>query len=236
MFSLRHRFGIPGVIAVIALVFAMVGGAYAAKSVIITKLNQISPGVQKQLKGKTGPAGPVGPAGAPGAKGDPGAAGKDAAIGAQGPEGPKGPEGPEGPEGEVGLEGQPGPEGSPWVANQIPSGKTIQGTWVLPPATAAGANESFYTAISTVIPIGGTDEIAVFNAPQAPFCPEGTAAEPKPGLPGALCVFVADSVNLGTPSNGFSKLRGSHSGAVVALLSSGAGAVSAYGSWALKTP
>jgi uncharacterized protein YneF (UPF0154 family) len=46
----RNRLGVPGLLAVIALVFAMAGGAYAAKRVIITKLNQISPKVQKQLQ------------------------------------------------------------------------------------------------------------------------------------------------------------------------------------------
>jgi hypothetical protein len=30
MLSLRNRFGLPGLIAVVALVFAMIGGAYAA--------------------------------------------------------------------------------------------------------------------------------------------------------------------------------------------------------------
>jgi hypothetical protein len=85
--SLRNRFGAPGVIAIIALVFAMVGGAWAAKGgVIIKKLSQISPSVQKQLKGKAGPPGPAGPTGSAGAKGDtgakgdPGAAGKSVAL------------------------------------------------------------------------------------------------------------------------------------------------------------
>ena len=67
MFStLRNRFGIPGVISVIALVFAMFGGAYAAsnssgggKATASAKAKQGPRG----KTGKTGPAGPAGPAG-----------------------------------------------------------------------------------------------------------------------------------------------------------------------------
>jgi hypothetical protein len=79
MFStLRNRFGIPGVISVIALVFAMFGGAYAAsnssgggKATVSAKAKAGPRG----KTGKTGPAGPAGPAGSAGAKGDAGAAG-----------------------------------------------------------------------------------------------------------------------------------------------------------------
>jgi hypothetical protein len=56
---LRRHFGIPGTLAVLALVFAMFGGAYAAKKqgFIITKLSQIKPSVRNQLKGEQGPKG-----------------------------------------------------------------------------------------------------------------------------------------------------------------------------------
>jgi hypothetical protein len=239
MFSLlRNRLGVPGVIAIMALVLAMAGGAWAAKKYVITSTNQIKPSVLKKL---TGAAGPAGPAGAAGAKGDAGANGVSvtsvAATPAECPAGGTKFTSASGTSKACnGEEGEEGPEGSPWVVGQIPSGKTIQGTWVIPPATAAGSNESFFAAVSTVIPIGGTEPIAVFKAPNPPFCPEGTAAEPKPGFPGALCVFVAESTNLGDPANGFSKLTASHGGAVVALQSVAAGAVKAYGSWAMKTP
>jgi hypothetical protein len=89
MFStLRTRFGIPGVISVIALVFAMFGGAYAAsnsssgggKATASAKAKKGPRGP----KGATGPAGPVGPQGAAGpqgAKGDPGTKGADGTPG-----------------------------------------------------------------------------------------------------------------------------------------------------------
>jgi len=76
---LNGRFGIPGVISVVALVFAMTGGAFAAKYVI-TSPKQIKPSVLKALKGKPGPAGaqgPAGPPGLPGPKGETGAPGAD---------------------------------------------------------------------------------------------------------------------------------------------------------------
>ncbi|HKB50891.1 MAG TPA: hypothetical protein VKC63_05620, partial [Solirubrobacterales bacterium] len=62
---LRNRFGIPGVISVIALVFAMLGGAYAASdngSGKATASAKAKAG-PRGPRGKTGPAGPAGPAG-----------------------------------------------------------------------------------------------------------------------------------------------------------------------------
>jgi hypothetical protein len=89
MFSLlRNRFGIPGVISVIALVFAMLGGAYAASNDNSGKGSKASASATKRgprgPRGKQGPAGPQGPAGANGAKGDTGAAGSNGANGANG--------------------------------------------------------------------------------------------------------------------------------------------------------
>jgi Collagen triple helix repeat (20 copies) len=91
MFStLRTRFGIPGVISVIALVFAMFGGAYAAsnssgggKATASAKAKK-GPRGPKGAKGDTGPAGPAGPQGPAGAKGDAGAAGANGKDGTNG--------------------------------------------------------------------------------------------------------------------------------------------------------
>ncbi|MET0306499.1 MAG: hypothetical protein ABW196_09770 [Solirubrobacterales bacterium] len=80
MFSpLRNRFGIPGVISVIALVFAMFGGAYAAtnnggKATTSAKAKK-GPRGPKGATGPAGPAGPIGPKGDTGARGDTGASG-----------------------------------------------------------------------------------------------------------------------------------------------------------------
>jgi hypothetical protein len=94
MFStLRTRFGIPGVISVIALVFAMLGGAYAAsnfsgggKATASAKVKK-GPRGPKGPKGATGPAGPQGPAGL---QGSAGANGKEGANGSNGKDGSPG--------------------------------------------------------------------------------------------------------------------------------------------------
>jgi hypothetical protein len=89
---LRNRFGIPGVISVIALVFAMLGGAYAAsdnggassdKASASAKAKK-GPRGPRGPKGPAGPAGPTGPQGPAGAKGDTGAAGSNGQNGAPG--------------------------------------------------------------------------------------------------------------------------------------------------------
>jgi hypothetical protein len=239
MFSRIHdRLGTAGlIIAVIALIAALAGTAFAAAGLNskqkkeVTKIAKKYAG-KKGAKGDPGPAGPAGPKGDTGAKGDTGSPGKD---------GPQGEPGPEGPEGE---QGEPGPEGSPWVVGTAPSGVVMKGTWVLPPATAAAGGEEFFTPVSTGVPInelGAEGELAVFGE-GPPFC-EGTAKDPKPPffpgtenvLPGAVCVYVAASTNVGSPQNE-SKLKESGGGAVVAFKSSGAGTVSGYGSWAMGTP
>jgi hypothetical protein len=101
MFSpLRNRFGIPGVISVIALVFAMFGGAYAATSSEGGKATS-------SAKAKKGPRGPKGP------KGDPGPAG---------PAGPAGPQGPAGAKGDKGDSGSPGANGKSVTGVAIAAG------------------------------------------------------------------------------------------------------------------
>ncbi|HWX45955.1 MAG TPA: hypothetical protein VNY52_11620 [Solirubrobacteraceae bacterium] len=85
MFSrIRGRFTYANVALTLALVFAMSGGAYAAKRYLITSTKQISPKVLKALSGAPGPAGPEGRAGAPGLAGKDGANGKDGAAGTPG--------------------------------------------------------------------------------------------------------------------------------------------------------
>src|ERR1700684_3983135 len=73
--ALRSRVTYANVTATLALLFAMTGGAYAAKAYLITSTKQIKPSVLKSLQGKagakgahgapgaTGPAGPGRPAG-----------------------------------------------------------------------------------------------------------------------------------------------------------------------------
>ncbi len=85
---MRRHISYANVVATLALVFAMSGGALAAKHYLVTKTSQLSPQVLTKLKGNAGPKGPSGQAGAPGAQG---------VQGSQGVQGPKGETGKEGP-------------------------------------------------------------------------------------------------------------------------------------------
>jgi hypothetical protein len=89
MFStLRTRFGIPGVISAMALVFAMLGGAYAAKSgngdATASDGKATASAKAKAKRGPRGPKGATGPAGPAGPQGPAGANGKDGANGSNG--------------------------------------------------------------------------------------------------------------------------------------------------------
>src|SRR3981189_1980862 len=76
--SIRRHLSYANVTATLALVFAMSGGALAAKHYLINSTGQINPNVLKKLRGRTGlrgipgvegPTGPAGPAGPGGAIG-----------------------------------------------------------------------------------------------------------------------------------------------------------------------
>jgi Collagen triple helix repeat (20 copies) len=157
--SFRNRFGIPGVISVIALVFAMLGGAYAASNSGDSK-DAAASAKKKSAKGPRGPkgaTGPAGPAGAPGAKGDTGAAGANGANGSNGATGATGANGTNGQSvtteeifvaedcgDETGVmlksvsgedaicNGEDGEDGSPWtVGGTLPAGETLSGSWAV---------------------------------------------------------------------------------------------------------
>jgi hypothetical protein len=68
--SIRRHLSYANVVATLALVFAMSGGALAASHYLIDSTKQISPKVRKALKGNTGRTGTTGPRGATGATGD----------------------------------------------------------------------------------------------------------------------------------------------------------------------
>ncbi|HEV3320224.1 MAG TPA: hypothetical protein VG053_10955 [Solirubrobacteraceae bacterium] len=119
--AIRTRISATSVVAVLALVLAMSGGAYAAKKYLITSTKQISPSVLASLKGKAGPAG---------------------ANGAQGAQGPAGPQGAGGAKGETGAEGKEGKAGGDGKAGATgPTGKSgVNGKGVAVAGESAGAN------------------------------------------------------------------------------------------------
>jgi hypothetical protein len=251
---LRNRFGVPGIISVIALVLAMTGGAWAASKYIITSTKQIKPSVLKSLKGKTGPQGPAGPqgsagpAGAKGADGAPGANGQSVTNTALEPGNEDCPEG--GTEFQVGAgtpsfactgePGEQGPEGSPWVVGAAPTGAEMRGTWALN-TNAAGA-ESVYAAVSTSVPLGGPIAIAI-KAPGSfgPIECAGTVENPLPPtnegapMPSVLCVYAGGSTNVNLEEMS-KELGSSQAGAVLKLKTNEAGPANAFGTWSMYAP
>ena len=233
MFSaIRRRMTYANVVATLAMVFAMTGGAYAASKYLITSTKQIKPAVLASLKGAKGAAGASGAQGTAGPQGAAGAAGKEGPAGKDGKEGPAGKEGPRGKEGQEGI------EGSPWTATgTLPSGKTETGTWAVGEVTAGAkplASAPLRVPISFAIPLATgltSNEVHFINkankevispgneATSHPLCP-GTVAAPA-AAPGNLCVYTGfnffeavesrngaivrpDSVGTGPPDGGTS--------------------------------
>jgi len=210
MFStLRTRFGIPGVISVIALVFAMFGGAYAASNssgghAVASKAKKAKTGQRgpRGPKGATGPEGPqgpaglAGPAGPQGAKGDPGTPGSPGSAGTSvtSTELSIGDENCEngGSEftsasgttyacsGGEGPEGPAGADGSPWAVGGLPAGQTEMGTWAL--GTALTKNEALYEPISFTVPLAAGKKAKVHYV---------TPSGQENGSPATVCLGTA---------------------------------------------
>ncbi len=204
MFSMiRRRLTYANVAMTLALVFAMAGGAYAAKKFIITSKSQIKPSVWAQLKGKNGANGTNGTNGAPGLNGKDG-------VGSQGPQGPQGPQGEkglkgdtgsvgptgatgttgkEGPTGKEGATGTTGATGSPWTASgTLPPGKTETGTWSYG-EVPAGTNT--YIPLSFSIPLDPAKAVPAIFFTRPTWTYKGNPAGPE--------WFDADKFGLGSP-------------------------------------
>lgn len=170
---IRRNLTPPTALAVIALVFAMSGGAIAAKNATD------SAGASKAQRGPKGPRGKQGP------------------QGLQGPQGPQGPKGDTGGQGPIGPQGPKGDTGDPWTAGGfLPSGATVGGTWiagagseVIPTKGVAAASISFG------LPLKGLPVIKVVKKEKegqehAAECP-GSIFVPK-AAKGVLCLYTAE--------------------------------------------
>jgi hypothetical protein len=169
--ALRRNLTPPTALAIVALVFAMSGGAVAAK-------NYAAGPAEASKKGKRGPKGPRGK------------------RGPQGPMGPQGLKGDTGERGPIGLQGPKGDTGDPWTAGGfLPSGVTIGGTWVAGIGSSPGPVGAGATSVSFGIPMKGLPTIKVVKKEQegvehAAECP-GSIFVPK-AAKGVLCLYTAE--------------------------------------------
>jgi hypothetical protein len=242
---LRNRFGIPGVISVIALVFAMFGGAYAASkddgngtgaTASAKKKNK------KKAKAKRGPRGPKGPKGAAGAAGPQGPAGANGLPGAQGAKGEKGSTGVQGPQGEQGpqgIQGIQGPQGQigesgTFSTEPLPEGETLTGVF----AASSSAAGVMITEVSFPIPLAA--EPAGFELKEAGYdgggagnCP-GSATNPQAAA-GRICLYVGEATNVNLMFSGLNTVAGSYKyGGSAAFFATGAATTN--GTWAVTAP
>jgi hypothetical protein len=250
--SLKEPFGKAGLtVAILALVMALVGGAYAAGGLTKSQEKQVTK-IAKKYAGKPGAAGAVGPVGAAGKDGTNGTNGTNGAPGegvkitesaAAFPSGncngtTKGGKG--GSKFEVGSTTAyacNGKEGT-FGGQTLPTGKSLTGLWALsgygaagpPPAAGYGAAEG---AVSFALPLATQIEssnVHFIKSGETPLPAGCTGSETEPGAePGNLCVFGEDEMNAFFPQvtdvqeNGFR----------VHAYSAGAGSIVMGGSWAV---
>jgi hypothetical protein len=207
---IHDRLGSAGfVLAIVALVAALGGGAYAASGGLTGKQKKEVEKIAKKYAGKPGAPGAAGPAGPKGDKGDAGAAGANGTNGTNGKDGANGTNGKSVETGaatpaeckEGGATVQVAGEaatkkkvcnGSPWTADgTLPEGATETGTWQFEDNGA----EFLFAPISFPIPLSSAaaatmlhESLASGASPTA-NCP-GTAAEPE-AKPGYLCIYAA---------------------------------------------
>ncbi len=140
---LRNQVGTAGlIVAIVALVAALGGGAYAATSNSgkATASAKGKPGPRGKT-GKTGPAGPAGPVGPAGL------------TGPAGPKGDPGPKGDTGAQGPIGPQGPVGPKGTSGFTETLPPGKTETGTWSFGYVSADGAPVADFFEPGVVVPV-----------------------------------------------------------------------------------
>jgi len=217
---LRNRFGIPGALSVIALVFAMLGGAYAANNTANHGAKASKASKKSKKKAKRGPRGPKG------AKGDTGPQGLQGAKGDTGPQGPAGP---------------PGPAGTTGFATTLPPGESIMGSWTTGTINGPETNSlqfeaiSFPFPLSSELPNANVEFIGLGEETGEGNCP-GTIGEPE-AMPGHLCIYTSNKevgpesdVNFG----GFEIPTPGNTGVILKFTVSGLASMN--GTWVLTAP
>ena len=251
MFStLRTRFGIPGVISVMALVFAMFGGAYAANNSTsdgggkATASAKAKKG-QRGPKGEAGPQGATGPQGPQGQQGTAGADGKDGADGTSGTDGQSVTVTEEPPFGECdeaggyklesvsgtdyvcngeGGEGGSGEGGFPAL---LPTGKTETGMWNVQGTETSATFGTLADAVSFNVPLETAPTAHLEGQPDFAASCAGSSENPT-AASGHLCLYgFAFGMTL-------EEIQATRTGAIIKFsLSPEPGLGAASGSWAV---
>jgi len=173
--SMRRHLSYANVVATLALVFAMSGGALAASHYLINSTRQINPKVLRKLKGNRGPQGLTGIPG----------------IAIQGPAGT------DGLKGQRGETGREGPEGVSSL-KPLPPQRSESGVYgVGAPTSGAGGklqeSVGFALALSAPIPVANVE-----------YTPTNTPGEHCKGVgkapPGYLCIYTDASAGVSKPT------------------------------------
>ncbi len=246
--SIREPFGTAGlIVAMIALVAALGGTAFAAAKLNSTQKKEVEK-IAKKVS-KPGPAGATGPAGAPGAKGDAGAPGSNGTNGTNGSPGADGksvvvagnPSGSECPAGGKLYEVQGsgvknkvcnGANGAIQPGETLPKGASETGTWGFH-ANVAG---SVFEPISFTIPLAAAlDGAHVFyvtneeveNATAPANCPGSTTA--PEAAEGSFCMYEPSFGLFGAT---LSEISSSTTAGVLVSFSAAEGSFG-HGTWAV---
>ncbi|HEY1687694.1 MAG TPA: collagen-like protein [Solirubrobacteraceae bacterium] len=245
------------VIALVAMVFAMSGGAYALSGssqgvgrhgdqvASVTKKRKKTSSTQPGPRGPKGATGPTGPAGSAGPQGPAGAAGKDGTNGTNGTNGTDGVSVTSSVESAgsnckaggskfVSAGGTTyacnGENGTTGYTETLPEGKTEQGAWVL---TVPAVDPTFglslsRTAISFVIPLAA-EPTTHFLKPGEGETTEcpGTVENPE-AAEGSLCVYTQGEED--APAS--ITVSGYAFGAIVGASGGEPGGI-AFGTWAV---
>jgi collagen type I/II/III/V/XI/XXIV/XXVII alpha len=230
--GIHQKLGTAGfIIAIVALVVALGGGAYAASGGLSGKQKkEVEKIAQKYAgkPGKNGATGAAGPAGAAGGKGDAGAKGDQGVAGNPGSPG------------EPGKEGKQGKEGRSGFTETLPAGKTETGSWAVG-ETAVGDTSNVFAPISFAIPLaaglGAAQVHYVATGETAPAGCTGGTSEIPTAEPGNLCIYATSNPFLGflaidkSGASGAGAEGASPTGAVLAF--SGVEESAAYGTFAV---
>jgi hypothetical protein len=158
---IRAHLTYANVVATLALVLAMSGGALAATHYLINSTKQINPKVLRQLRGHTGRAGLQGPPG----------------VGSQGVEGPPG---------QRGTRGEPGPQGLSALAS-LPAGQSESGTFGVR-SDRAHIKDTIADTIAYPVPLGESAASTHIVFTQAKVAAEHCSG-PGSADKGYLCIY-----------------------------------------------